>query len=278
MNELQIFQNPEFGEVRTVNIGGEPWFVGRDIALALGYSNTKDALAKHVDDDDKKMGSQNATPSIKDSLGRDQYPVFINESGLYSLVLSSKLPTAKKFKRWVTSEVLPAIRKHGGYMTPEKVEEALLNPDMLIRLATKLKEERNKNKALHDLAVEQDKHIARQNDRIATLEPKGIFADSVSASDTTILIGELAKIIKQNGTDIGQNRLFQWMRDQKYLIGRKGTDYNMPTQKAMKLGLFTIKETTINHSDGHVSISKTPKVTGKGQIYFVNKFLRKALN
>lgn len=278
MNELQIFQNPEFGEVRTVNIGGEPWFVGRDIALALGYSNTKDALAKHVDDDDKKMGSQNATPSIKDSLGRDQYPVFINESGLYSLVLSSKLPTAKKFKRWVTSEVLPAIRKHGGYMTPEKVEEALLNPDVLIRLATELKEERNKNKALHDLAVEQDKHIARQNDRIATLEPKGIFADSVSASDTTILIGELAKIIKQNGTDIGQNRLFQWMRDQKYLIGRKGTDYNMPTQKAMKLGLFTIKETTINHSDGHVSISKTPKVTGKGQIYFVNKFLRKALN
>lgn len=278
MNELQIFQNPEFGEVRTVNIGGEPWFVGRDIALALGYSNTKDALAKHVDDDDKKMGSQNATPSIKDSLGRDQYPVFINESGLYSLVLSSKLPTAKKFKRWVTSEVLPAIRKHGGYMTPEKVEEALLNPDVLIRLATELKEERNKNKALHELAVEQDKHIARQNDRIATLEPKGIFADSVSASDTTILIGELAKIIKQNGTDIGQNRLFQWMRDQKYLIGRKGTDYNMPTQKAMKLGLFTIKETTINHSDGHVSISKTPKVTGKGQIYFVNKFLRKALN
>lgn len=278
MNELQIFQNHEFGEVRTVNIGGEPWFVGRDIALALGYSNTKDALAKHVDDDDKKMGSQNATPSIKDSLGRDQYPVFINESGLYSLVLSSKLPTAKKFKRWVTSEVLPAIRKHGGYMTPEKIEEALLNPDVLIRLATELKEERNKNKALRDLAVEQDKHIARQNDWIAKLEPKGIFADSVSASDTTILIGELAKIIKQNGTDIGQNRLFQWMRDQKYLIGRKGTDYNMPTQKAMKLGLFIIKETTINHSDGHVSISKTPKVTGKGQIYFVNKFLRKALN
>lgn len=113
--EIQIFNNPEFGEVRTVSIDGEPWFVGRDIALALGYSNTKDALAKHVDDDDKKMGSQNATPSIKDSLGRDQYPVFINESGLYSLVLSSKLPTAKKFKRWVTSEVLPTIRKTGSY-------------------------------------------------------------------------------------------------------------------------------------------------------------------
>lgn len=122
-NELQIFNNPEFGEVRTVNIGGEPWFVGKDIALALGYSNTKDALAKHVDDDDKKMGSQNATPSIKDSLGRDQYPVFINESGLYSLVLSSKLPTAKKFKRWVTSEVLPAIRKTGGYHVPQTEQD-----------------------------------------------------------------------------------------------------------------------------------------------------------
>ena len=268
---LQIFNNPEFGEVRTTVIDGEPWFVGKDVATALGYSNTKDALAKHVDDDDK-LGSQIATS------GQRREMTVINESGLYSLVLSSKLPTAKKFKRWVTSEVLPAIRKHGGYMTPEKVEEALLNPDVLIQLATELKEERNKNKALHDLAVEQDKHIARQDDLIATLEPKGIFADSVSASDTTILIGELAKIIKQNGTDMGQNRLFQWMRDQKYLIGRKGTDYNMPTQKSMKLGLFTIKETTINHADGHVSISKTPKVTGKGQVYFVNKFLRKALN
>lgn len=270
-SELQIFNNPEFGEVRTVNIGGEPWLVGKDVSVALGYANPQRAIRDHVDDEDKGV-TEMVTPG-----GTQKVPI-INESGLYSLVLSSKLPTAKKFKRWVTSEVLPAIRKHGGYMTPEKVEEALLNPDVLIQLATELKEERNKNKVLHDLAVEQDKHIARQNDRIATLEPKGIFADSVSASDTTILIGELAKIIKQNGTDIGQNRLFQWMRDQKYLIGRKGTDYNMPTQKSMKLGLFTIKETTINHSDGHVSISKTPKVTGKGQVYFVNKFLRKALN
>lgn len=273
MNDVKIFENPEFGEVRTTVIDGEPWFVGKDVAMALGYSNPSNAVVTHVDDEDKTTYSFQVSGSNYKSKA-----ALINESGLYSLVLSSKLPTAKKFKRWVTSEVLPAIRKHGGYMTPEKVEEALLNPDVLIQLATELKEERNKNKALHDLAVEQDKHIARQNDRIATLEPKGIFADSVSASDTTILIGELAKIIKQNGTDIGQNRLFQWMRDQKYLIGRKGTDYNMPTQKSMKLGLFTIKETTINHSDGHVSISKTPKVTGKGQVYFVNKFLRKALN
>lgn len=272
MNELQIFQNHEFGEVRTVNIGGEPWFVGRDIALALGYSNTKDALAKHVDDDDKKMGSQNAPPSIKDSLGRDQYPVFINESGLYSLVLSSKLPTAKKFKRWVTSEVLPAIRKHGGYMTPEKVEEALLNPDVLIRLATELKEERNKNKALHDLAVEQDKHIARQNDRIATLTPKGIFADAVTASKTSILVGGLAKLIKQQGIDIGQKRLFAWMRENGFPI-KSGTEKNMPTQRAMDMKLFEVKEGSFVDGNGVNRITRTTKVTGKGQVYFVNKFL-----
>lgn len=272
MNELQIFENPEFGRVRTVSVDNEPWFFAKDVcdALSVATNHVRESL------DEDEVSNLRSTEIGPEFGGKA--PLIVSEAGLYSLILKSRKPEAKAFKRWITHEVIPAIRKHGGYMTPEKVEEALLNPDVLIRLATELKEERNKNKALHDLAVEQDKHIARQNDRIATLEPKGIFADSVSASDTTILIGELAKIIKQNGTDIGQNRLFQWMRDQKYLIGRKGTDYNMPTQKAMKLGLFTIKETTINHSDGHVSISKTPKVTGKGQIYFVNKFLRKALN
>lgn len=262
----QIFNNPEFGQVRTVVIDDEPWFVAADVCRALDIGNSRQAVTR-LDDDEKN------TVTLNDGIPGNPEKTVVNEPGLYSLVLGSRKPEAKAFKRWITHEVIPAIRKHGGYMTPEKVEEALLNPDVLIKLATELKEERSKNKSLHDLAVEQDKHIARQNDRIATLEPKGIFADSVSASDTTILIGELAKIIKQNGMDIGQNRLFQWMRDQKYLIGRKGTDYNMPTQKAMKLGLFTIKETTINHSDGHVSISKTPKVTGKGQVYFVNKFL-----
>lgn len=272
MNELKVFENPEFGRVRTVSVDNEPWFFAKDVcdALSIATNHVRESL------DEDEVSNLRSTEIGPEFGGKA--PLIVSEAGLYSLILKSRKPEAKAFKRWITHEVIPAIRKHGGYMTPEKVEEALLNPDVLIRLATELKEERNKNKALHDLAVEQDKHIARQNDRIATLEPKGIFADSVSASDTTILIGELAKIIKQNGTDIGQNRLFQWMRDQKYLIGRKGTDYNMPTQKAMKLGLFTIKETTINHSDGHVSISKTPKVTGKGQIYFVNKFLCKALN
>lgn len=269
MNELQIFSSPEFGELRTIEEGNKIYFVASDVAKMLGYAKPNNAVSAHCKGTLKR--------GIPTGGGVQQMNV-ITEGDLYRLIVNSELPSAEKFESWVFDEVLPAIRKHGGYMTPEKVEEALLNPDVLIQLATELKEERNKNKALHDLAVEQDKHIARQNDKIAALEPKGIFADSVSASDTAILIGELAKIIKQNGTDIGQNRLFQWMRNQKYLIGRKGTDYNMPTQKAMKLGLFTIKETTINHSDGHVSISKTPKVTGKGQIYFVNKFLRKALN
>lgn len=272
MNELNVFENPEFGRVRTVSVDNEPWFFAKDVcdALSIATNHVRESL------DEDEVSNLRSTEIGPEFGGKA--PLIVSEAGLYSLILKSRKPEAKAFKRWITHEVIPAIRKHGGYMTPEKVEEALLNPDVLIQLATELKEERNKNKALHDLAVEQDKHIARQNDRIATLEPKGIFADSVSASDTAILIGELAKIIKQNGTDIRQNRLFQWMRDQKYLIGRKGTDYNMPTQKSMKLGLFTIKETTINHSDGHVSISKTPKVTGKGQVYFVNKFLRKALN
>ena len=253
MNELNVFENPEFGRVRTVSVDNEPWFFAKDVcdALSIATNHVRESL------DEDEVSNLRSTEIGPEFGGKA--PLIVSEAGLYSLILKSRKPEAKAFKRWITHEVIPAIRKHGGYMTPEKVEEALLNPDVLIQLATELKEERNKNKALHDLAVEQDKHIARQNDRIATLEPKGIFADSVSASDTAILIGELAKIIKQNGTDIGQNRLFQWMRDQKYLIGRKGTDYNMPTQKSMKLGLFTIKETTINHSDGHVSISKTPK-------------------
>ena len=255
MNELQIFQNPDFGEVRTTVIDGEPWFVGKDVADILGYRNGSRDINRHVDEEDRQ-NYQNGTFESPRGM------TIINESGLYSLVLSSKLPTAKKFKRWVTSEVLPAIRKTGGYRVPQSPAEQMAQGIL----------------AAQKLLAERDETIAKQKEQIDTLTPKGIFADSVSASDTTILIGELAKIIKQNGTDMGQNRLFQWLRDKKYLIGRKGTDYNMPTQKAMKLGLFTIKETTINHSDGHVSISKTPKVTGKGQVYFVNKFLRKALN
>lgn len=265
MSDLQIFNNPEFGEVRTIVIDGEPWFVAADVCRALDLGNPTRAIDR-LDNDERTLISIKGASNGKPVNG-------VNEPGLYSLVLGSRKPEAKAFKRWITHEVIPAIRKHGGYMTPEKVEEALLNPDVLIQLATELKEERNKNKALHDLAVEQDKHIARQNDKIAALEPKGIFADAVSVSKTDILIGDLAKLIKQNGHDIGQKRLFSWLREKGYLIKRKGLDWNMPTQKAMEMKLFRVKETVVTHSDGHTTISKTTKVTGKGQVYFVNKFL-----
>lgn len=253
MTDLQIFKNPEFGEIRTIEKDGEPWFVGKDVAAALGYERPTKAILDHVDDEDK-----DEVP-IQDSIGRSQNTPIINESGLYSLVLSSKLPTAKKFKRWVTSEVIPSIRKHGAYMTPDKLEEVLLKPDTLIQLAQNLKAEQEKRMAL-EVKMEEQK-------------PKVLFAESVEVAKTSILIGELAKLLKQNGINIGQNRLFEWLRNNGYLIRRQGSDYNMPTQRAMEMGLFEIKETTITHSDGHIHVSKTPKVTGKGQVYFVNLFV-----
>lgn len=253
MTDLQIFKNPEFGEIRTIEKDGEPWFVGKDVAAALGYERPTKAILDHVDDEDK-----DEVP-IQDSIGRSQNTPIINESGLYSLVLSSKLPTAKKFKRWVTSEVIPSIRKHGAYMTPDKLEEVLLKPDTLIQLAQNLKAEQKKRRAL-EVKMEEQK-------------PKVLFAESVEVAKTSILIGELAKLLKQNGINIGQNRLFEWLRNNGYLIRRQGSDYNMPTQRAMEMGLFEIKETTITHSDGHIHVSKTPKVTGKGQVYFVNLFV-----
>ena len=242
----------ENSEIRTVEKDGEPWFVGKDVAAVLGYSNTRDAIARHVDEEDK------ASVGIHDG-SQMREVVAVNESGLYSLILSSKLPNAKKFKRWVTSEVLPSIRKHGAYMTDQTLEQALTSPDFLIQLATQLKEEKEQRKQL-EAKVEQDK-------------PKVLFADSVSASKSSILVGELAKILKQNGVDTGQFRLFAWLRENGYLIKREGSDYNMPTQKSAEMGLFEVKQTIITHSDGHITTNKTPKVTGKGQVYFVNKFM-----
>ena len=251
MNELQIFDNPEFGKIRTVERDGEPWFVGKDVAAALGYSNNRKALADHVDDEDKGV-------TKCDTLGGVQDLTVINESGLYSLVLSSKLPTARKFKRWVTSEVIPTIRKHKAYMTPDKLEEVLLNPDTLIQLAQNLKSEQEARRAA-EAKIEAD-------------HPKVLFADAVSTSEQSILIGQLAKIIRQNGVPMGERRLFQWMRENGYL-GKHGSRYNIPTQRSMEMGLFEIKETAVTHSDGRVTTNTTPKVTGKGQIYFVNCFL-----
>ena len=251
MSEIKVFESSEFGSVRTVEINGEPWFAGKDVAEMLGYSNTAKAVREHVDTEDKGVNEM-------DTPGGRQDVVIINESGLYSLVLSSKLPNAKAFKRWITTEVIPAIRKHGAYMTAEKVEEALLNPDVLIRIATELKEERQK-RIMAQAQIEADK-------------PKVIFADAVAASQTSILVGEMAKLLRQNGVEIGQNRLFEWLRNNGYLI-KSGTQRNMPTQRSMENKWFEIKETTINNPDGSIRISRTPKITGKGQTHIVSKFL-----
>ena len=250
MNELKVFKHSEFGTLRGVEIDGESWLVGKDVAERLGYKDTSDALKKHVDEEDK------LTRRFADS-GQNREMYVINESGLYSLVLGSKLPNAKKFKRWVTSEVLPAIRKHGGYLTAEKVEEALLNPDVLIRLATELKDEREARRALES--------------KVAKDAPKVMFAQAVEQAENSILVGDLAKLIKQNGTDIGQKRLFERLRAEGYL-GTRGENYNMPTQRAMEMQLFRISERTINNPDGSVRLTRTVKVTGKGQVYFINRY------
>lgn len=251
MNELKIFKNSEFGEIRTVEIDGEPWFVGKDVAEVLGYSNTNEAVQEHVDEEDK-LNSKTLLSFELDLGQRGGW--LINESGLYSLILSSKLPNAKAFKRWVTSEVLPSIRKHGLYAK----EELLDNPDIAIAAFKALKEEREARKALE---AENKK-----------MQPLALFAKSVSASDTSILIGDLAKLLKQNGYDTGQKRLFEELRQRSFLM-KAGSSKNLPTQKAMELGLFEVKESTINNPDGSVRVTKTTKVTGKGQVYFVNLFL-----
>ena len=245
MNELQLFNNPEFGAIRAIEVNGEPCFVGRDVAQALGYKEPTKAAREKVDPEDRGV-SKIDTPS------GEQEMTIINESGLYSLVLSSKLPGAKKFKRWVTAEVLPTIRKTGGYQLPKDYPSAL--------------------RALADAT---EKLLAVETENEAN-KPKVLFADAVSTAKTSILVGELAKLLKQNGIDIGQNRLFGWLRENGFLIRRNGTDFNMPTQKSMDLGLFEIKETVVSHADGHTSVNKPPKVTGKGQQYFVQRFLGSA--
>lgn len=254
MNDLKIFENREFGDIRVLEIDNEPWFVGKDVAMVLGYANSRKALTDHVDDEDRTDGV-----TIRDSMGREQNPIFINESGLYSLILSSKLPNAKRFKRWITSEVLPSIRKHGAYATDEVIDNVLSDPDFGIKLLTELKNEREKNANLEE-----------DNER---MKPKEIFADAVATSKTSILVGELAKILKQNGYDTGEKRLFAQLRREGYLISRNGSDYNMPTQKSLEAGLMEIKETAVTHSDGHVTVNKTPKITGRGQQYFINRYL-----
>lgn len=242
MNKVKIFNSEEFGDVRTVTINGDPWFVGKDVAAALGFTNPRDAISTHVFDEDKGVESI-------DTLGGKQKMTVINESGLYALVFGSRLKSAQRFKHWVTSEVLPAIRKTGSYQAPQGKE--------LLALAV----------------LEAQKTIEEQSKAIERMKPKVIFANAVETSHTSILIGDLAKLLKQNGVETGQKRLFDWMREKDYLIKRKGSDWNMPTQKAMNVKLFEVKESTVNNPDGSVRINRTTKVTGRGQTYFVNKFL-----
>ncbi len=248
MNEMTIFENNEFGTVRTVVVNDEPMFCLIDICKALELSNSR-IVADRLDEDERR----------KLDLPRQGETWFITESGLYTVVLRSDKPAAKKFRKWVTSEVLPSIRKHGMYA----VDELLNDPDLAIKAFTALKEEKEHNKVLQ-----------AENER---MRPKEVFADAVATSHTSILIGDLAKLLKQNGVDIGQKRFFSWMRDNGYLIKRQGSDWNMPTQRSMEMGLFEVKESTVNNPDGSVRINRTTKVTGKGQQYFINKFLGKVV-
>lgn len=263
MNELEIFNNPEFGQIRATEINGEPYFVGKDVCDAFGDTNYRRSLSK-IDDSDKGV-SQIATPGGKQTM------TVINESGLYSLlfqmqpqkgneneaIVNARIDKLHHFKHWVTSEVLPTIRKHGAYATPATIESIIADPDSGIKLLTALKEEQEKRKELEA--------------KNAEMKPKALFAEAVTASKTSILVGELAKILKQNGIETGQKRLFQWMRDNGYLI-KSGSATNMPTQKSMDKGLFEIKETTITNPDGSIRITKTPKITGRGQVFFINLF------
>ena len=248
MNELQNF-NFSGQDVRIITINDEPWFVVADIAKVLGASNSR-SLAQMVDEEDKG----------KQSLHSGSDATIVNESGLYTILLRSNNPQAKPFRRWVTSELLPTIRKHGAYMTDKKAQDVI------------------SGNGLADLLLQAGNQIKQLELEKSQMKPKALFADSVSASENTILIRDLAKIIKQNGVDIGEKRLFTWLRDNGYLVKKIGSDYNSPTQRSMNLGILEFTESTYVHNSGKIIVTKTPKVTGKGQIYFVNKVLQDLAN
>ena len=252
MNQILSFTYEANTNIRTITTeDGTPLFCANDVATTLGYARPAKAVLDHC------KGVPFWEPL--ETPGGTQQVRFITEPDLYRLIIRSKLPEAEKFEAWVVDEVLPSIRKHGMYATPATIDAIIADPDMGIRLLTTLKEERAKRAQLEKQAQ--------------TNAPKVLFADAVASAKTDILIGDLAKILRGNGVDTGQRRLFEWMRVNGYLIRQKGSSWNMPTQKAMDMGLFRVKETVVTHADGHTTVNRTTKVTGQGQTYFVNKFL-----
>ncbi len=253
MNGMKIFENSEFGAVRVVDVNGEPWFVAKDVLRALDYADDYNpSRAMQAIPGEWKGVHRMHTP------GGEQEMLIISEQGLYFFLGRSDKPKALPYQMWVAGDVVPTIRKHGGYLTPAKLEEALTDPDTIIRLATNLKAEREKRQALEAQA--------------AADRPKVVFAESIEVAKTSILVGEMAKLIKQaTGCDMGQNRFFEWLRANGYLH-KGGSARNMPTQRCIDAGWMEIKEGTRIGSSGECHITRTPKVTGKGQIYFVNLF------
>lgn len=264
MNNLQLFENPKFGQIRVVQMNNESMFCLVDVCRALDLQNpvhTKNQITEEFGDDLHQMYP------ISDNLGRTQQALFITEPQLYFVMNRSDKPQAKSFRMWVNSEVLPSIRKHGAYLTSNKIEEVLQNPDLIIGLATKLKEEQKMNQILQSQNQAQAQELQKQ-------APKVLFTDAVMGSQSSCLVGELAKIITQNGYPIGEKRLFKWLRDNHYL-GMKGERYNIPNQQYIEQGLFELKKGTRSGNNGVMHTTITPKITGKGQVYFVNKFLKK---
>lgn len=251
MNQLQVFNNEEFGQVRTVKQGEDVWFVAKDVSDILGFSEAS-AMTRTLDEDEKGLHNMQTVQGV-------QKLTVINESGLYSSILRSRKKEAKAFKKWVTSEVLPSIRKHGAYMTDQVLEQAVTNPDFMIGLLTNLKEEKAKR-------VEAERTLLQQ-------QPLVTFAEAVQVSTNLITVKQLANLMRQKGIDTGQNRLFQWFRENGYLCKKKGSLYNTPTQYSMDLELFESQEYVRTNSQGEFVTSFTTKVTGKGQLYFINKFL-----
>lgn len=263
MNEITIFKNEEFGSIRTLMINGEPYFVGKDVAEVLGYASPRATISKKVDSEDKGVAKMETPRGVQDM-------TVINESGVYALIFGSKLPSAKKFKHWVTSEVLPSIRKTGSYSVSADKTPSYLIEDGIERAKAWIKEQ-EQMKLLSAKNEEQQK-------RIEEMKPKEIFTDAVCDTKSDILVGTLAKLLNQNGIDIGQNRLFKWLRDNNYLMSVKGENWNMPTQKAMDMELFRVVTRCVTNSDGEALMTtRTTKVTPKGQVYFINEFLKEKI-